>query len=106
MKIDGLPAADINSMENHIRLAVWYRREQRKIFEALVTVYANTISINPEVLKKIEHLIEDYMESVIPGAKDAQKKNQSNTLEQQGKALTQIYDMLKGYSANRPSVKN
>lgn len=98
MNLDGLPPVGLGSLQDHIRLSVWYKREQRKIFETMINLYANVISVNPDIMKKVQTLIDDYLESVVPGSKELSRASAENTIKQQGAALQSIFKALKDYS--------
>lgn len=95
MYLDGMPSVKLGSMQDRIRLSAWYRREQFRIFEALINVYANVISSNPDIIKKVETVIDDYIELVVPGSKEYKDAAQANFIQKQSNALSAIYDKLK-----------
>lgn len=101
MYLDGLKAERMGSIQDRIRLTAWYKREQFRIFESLINVYANVISTNPDIVKKIETIIDDYIELVIPGSKAYKDTAQANFISKQSQALNSIYDKLKGFGGKK-----
>lgn len=98
MHLDGLPSVRLGSVRDKLRLAAWYRREQKQLYETMMNVYSAVITVNPEVLKKVQGLIEDYFEIVIPGSRNLSKKAEETTLKAQASALDSIYKALKAHS--------
>ena len=105
MHLDGMPPIDLGSVQDQIRLTVWYRREQRQILETLISLYSAVISINPEVSKKVESLIGDYIESVVPGSAKIGRQVANTTIKKQGEALQSIFESLKAHSQGQVSTK-
>ena len=101
MYLSGLPQVKLGSVQDRIRLAAWYRREQFKIFESLIVVYANVIQSNPDIIKKVETVIDDYIDLVVPGSKAYKETAQDNFIKKQGQALQSIYDKLKQHSSTK-----
>lgn len=64
----------------------------------MINVYANAISSNPEIIKKVEKVIDEYIELVVPGSGDYKKKEQQSFIKSQSNALTAIYDVLKDHN--------
>lgn len=100
MYLDGLPTVQTGSVQDRIRLSAWYKREQFRIFEALINVYANAISANPDIIKKVESVIDEYIELVVPGSAEFKRKSQESFIKSQSSALTAIYETLKTHSAS------
>lgn len=101
MYLDGLGPMKLGTMQDRIRLAAFYRREQFRIFESLINVYASVIAVNPDIVKKIETVIDDYIELVVPGSKEYKDAAQANFIQKQSDALTSIYAKLKGFSGKK-----
>lgn len=96
--LDGLSPVPAGSLQDRIRLTAWYKREQFRIFEALINVYANVISSNPDIIKKVEAVIDEYIELVVPGSGEAKKAAQDSFIKSQSSALNAIYDVLKTHN--------
>lgn len=101
MHLDGLSPVKAGSFQDRIRLSAWYKREQFRIFEALITVYANAISSNPDIIKKVEKVIDEYIELVVPGSNAYKQEQQASFIKSQSSALTSIYDVLKDHNAKK-----
>jgi hypothetical protein len=101
MFLDGVPPMPLGSVADQLRLTVWYRREQRQIFETLISLYSAVISINPDVSKRVEGLVSDYIECIVPGAAELTKKEAASSIKKQGEALASIFDTLKNYNAKQ-----
>lgn len=71
----------------------------------MINLYANVISVNPDIMKKVQALIDDYFETIIPGSKELNKRAEENTIKSQGEALKSIYDALKGHSQGLKKMK-
>jgi hypothetical protein len=95
MYLDGLPSVKLGSLQDRLRLSAWYRREQFRIFEALINIYANVISTNPDIIKKVESVVDDYIELVVPGSKEYKEASQESFIKKQGSALASIFEKLK-----------
>ena len=98
MYLDGVPSAKLGTLSDQLRLTVWYRREQQRIFETMINLYANVISINPDISKKVEKLIGEYLENVVPGTEEMTKKETASTIKAQGEALQSIFKALQGHN--------
>lgn len=96
MHIEGVPEYKIGSFQDTIRNAVWYRREQRQITEAMLGIYAVMMPHSPEIAKKIEPIIDGYIDLIIPGSVEWKKKNEANTVKANANALSKIYEKLSG----------
>ena len=77
MHLEGIPLAPLGTLQDSLYQAVWTRREQMRIFETLINVLASGLSLNPSVSKKIEKLMDEYINLVIPGAEQAKKSRYS-----------------------------
>ena len=98
MFLDGIEPVALGTVSDQLRATVWYRRENQRVFETMLNLYANVISINPEVSKKVESMVGDYLESVVPGSAEIGKQVANTTIKKQGEALESIFNSLKGYS--------
>ena len=96
MHIEGAPEYKIGSFQDTIRNAVWYRREQRQITEAMLGIYAVMMPHSPEIAKKIEPIIDGYIDLIIPGSVEWKKKQEENTVKANANALSKIYERLSG----------
>lgn len=103
MHLDGNETLELGSVRDRIRNTVWYRREQKQIFESLINVYANVISVNPDITKKVGSAINEYIDLIVPGSKEFRDREEQNTLARNEAALKTIYAALqqhqKGHTA-------
>jgi len=53
------------------------------------------ISVAPDVSKKIEEVITDYIELIIPGSGELKKKQVANSVKRNTDALKAIYSAIK-----------
>ena len=100
MYIAGLPYVPLGSAQDRIRLAVWYRHEQEKILHAVLGVYSSLVSVNPDIIKKVKKVVDDYIEVVVPGSKKYRDDSEANLIQSQGKALEAIFQSLEGQASN------
>lgn len=70
-------------------------------FETLINVFANGLSINPDISKKITDLTNDYLELRLPGSKDLRKKNDDAFIAESAKTLNTITQILGNYKGNK-----
>lgn len=63
------------------------------------------ISVAPDVSKKIEEVITDYIELIIPGSSELKKKQQVNSVKKNSEALKAIYSVIK-HKQNAENTKN
>ena len=87
----------MGTIRDQLMTTVWYRREQRSIVETLVHIYAAMISINPEVCKKIEASLTDYIDLIIPGSKKYKEQEEANTIKRNADTLTSIFKQLEAH---------
>lgn len=99
MFLEGREVLKLGSMRDRMRSTVWYRREQRQIFQALINVYSAVIAVNPEVSSKISKTIDDYIELVIPGSNKARKHKEAETLKANSEALDAIYKTIQSHQS-------
>lgn len=100
MYIAGLPKVPLGSAQDKIRLAVWYRSEQEKILHAVLSVYSSLVSVNPDVIKKVKTVVDDYIEVIVPGSKQHKEDADNNLIKSQGKALEAIFSALSSKAGN------
>ena len=98
MYLAGLPPVKAGTIQDRLRISVWYRREQAHIFEVLLPVFAAGIPVNADIIKKVENMINSYMEIVIPGTAEFKKMEQNTFIKKQSNALHSIYDLLKKHN--------
>ena len=96
MYLDGLPYVRLGSLQDRIRISTWYRAKQPDIFNCLINVYANAMAVNPDITKKVQSLIEDFLELMIPGSKKLKDQEEDTFIKKQQAALEQISARLKG----------
>ena len=101
MSLDGMKLPQLGSMQDKIRVSAWYRREQLRIFEALINVYASMITIKPDIVGQVEKAIDEYIELIVPGSKEFKDKQKNNFIQTQASALDSIYDKLKAHAGSR-----
>lgn len=105
MYLDGLEYLPLGSLRDRIRNTLWYRREQRQIFESLIVVYASAISINPDITKKVTSAINEYIELIVPGSSEYRKKEEESLMAKNSAALATIYAALEQHQQGIPADK-
>ena len=101
MFLDGKEVPKLGTIRDQLMTTVWYRREQRSIVETLVHIYAAMISINPEVCKKIESALTDYIDLIVPGSKKYKEQEDSNTIKKNSEALDNIFKVMKAHHVGK-----
>lgn len=99
------PLAPLNTLQDALLRSIWTRREQFRIFETLIGVLANGITVNPEVSKSIEDLSNDYIDLVIPGTKEAKRRKDKEFAAKTATALNDITALLMNH-AEKTKNKN
>ena len=97
MFLEGKEVPKLGSLRDQLQTTVWYRREQRKIVETLVHIYAAMLPINPEVCKKIEASLTDYIDLIIPGSKKYKEQEEANTIKKNADTLNSIFKQLEAH---------
>lgn len=105
MLLSGLEVAPLNSIQDCVRVAAWYRRGQLRLFETLISVYSNVLSINPDVMKSVQKSLDTYFELIAPGTKEYMEKEDKNFIKQQQKTMDSIFSLLSDYEGQRKNIK-
>lgn len=84
-----------------IMQALWLRESQIHAFETLINIFANGLSINPDISKRINTLTDDYLELRIPGSKEVRKQNDNDFIAESAKTLNEVTQLLSNYKGNR-----
>lgn len=100
MYLEGAPLAPLNTLQDTLLQAVWLRREQFRVFETAINVFASALAIDPKLSKKIEELNDEYINLVIPGTKELRKKNNDAFVAKTANALDEVTKLLSGYKGN------
>ena len=82
---------------------MWLRREQFRVFETAINVFASALSLDPKLSKKIEELNDEYINLVIPGTKELRKRNNEAFVAKTANALDEVTKLLSGYKGNMMS---
>lgn len=106
MYLEGAPLAPLGTLQDTLLQAVWLRREQFRVFETAINVFASALSLDPKLSKKIEDLNEEYINLVIPGTKDLRKRNNEAFIAKTANALDEVTKLLSGYQGNTISFTN
>lgn len=104
MYLEGRPLAPLGSIRDTLLQAVWLRREQFRIFETLINVFASALSLDPKLTTRIESISEDYINLVIPGSKELKKKDEEAFIAKTANALNDVAALLAGYEGNKIKV--
>lgn len=96
MYIEGIELAELNSLRDGLLQAIWVRTRQARIFETLVNVMANGLSINPDIAKRIDELTSEYVDIVVPGTKKTKADNDLAFAERTNKTLSAVAKLLAG----------
>lgn len=100
MYLEGAPLAPLGTLQDTLLQSVWLRREQFRVFETAINVFASALSIDPKLSKKIEELNEEYINLVIPGTKELRKSNNEAFVAKTASALDEVTKLLSGYKGN------
>lgn len=104
MRLDGAKVYRLGSIEDRAQTAVYYRREQMRLFETMISVYSSAMSTLPEMRTTVVNLMTDYFEIVLPGSKEMRKLDEKNFVEKQSSALQNIEKLLADHAAKRKEV--
>lgn len=85
--------------------AIWSRREQAKVFATAINVLASGLSLNPQVSTKIESCMDDFINIVMPGAKEAKKKADENFIKKTASALDDVARLLQKHNSKISTFK-
>lgn len=102
MYLSGFPPPPLFSLQDSLCQAVFIRREQFRIFETMIGVLTAGLSLDPKLATKIENLMTDYIDLVIPGSKESKKREDEQFVEKTAKALGDIAALLAGNSRKQP----
>lgn len=80
---------------------MWVRNNQAKAFETLINVFANGLSISPDISSKITKLTNDYLELILPGSSEIREKNDKEFIAQSSKTLEEVTKLLSDYKGNK-----
>lgn len=103
MYLEGAPLAPLGTLQDTLLQAVWLRREQFRVFETAINVFASALSLDPKLSKKIEELNDEYINLVIPGTKELRKRNNEAFVAKTANALDEVTKLLSGYKGNMMS---
>jgi hypothetical protein len=104
--MDSKPSpAKLGSFQDRILMAVYYRLLQPKIFEQLITVYASMLQLSPDVTKKIDQAIQEYIELLVPGSKEIRNKAEKNFMKTQQNALESIMKAIQNNHSKNIGLK-
>lgn len=95
MLLNGYEVSDLGTLGATLETAVWMRREQFRIFETMINVLAQGLTVSPEIGKKVQKLINEYMELVAPGSEAARKKNERDFIKNTAYSLNEITELLR-----------
>ena len=104
MYLEGRPLAPLGTIRDTLLQSVWLRREQFRIFETLINVFASALSLDPKLTSKIESISEDYINLVIPGSTELKKKNEEAFIAKTASALNDVAALLAGYEGNKVTM--
>lgn len=91
--------AEKGSLEEALQNAIWMRREQFRVFETMINVLSAGLSLNPDISKRIQKLMNDYMDLVIPGSKAIRKSEDENFLKKTSESLNAITKILEDHGS-------
>jgi len=94
MSLEGLPVAKLGSLVDRAKVKAWYRTQNIRIFETVIAIYSNAISVNPDITKKIQKTTSDYMDLIIPGTSRVNADAEKNFAKQQEKTLNNVFAAL------------
>lgn len=92
--------APLGSPRDILIQAMWIREQQQFAFETLINIFANSLSINPDISSKITDLTNEYLEICIPGSEEARKANDKTFVAKAAKTLEDVTQLLINYNGN------
>lgn len=71
----------------------------------MINIFANGLSLSPNLSSRIEKLSDEYINLVIPGTRELKKVSEEAFVAKTANTLNEITTLLKGYSANKAEAK-
>lgn len=105
MYLNNCPLAPLNTLQDTLLQSIWIRREQFRVFETMINIFANGLSLSPKLSERIEKLSNEYIELVIPGTQAAKKENETKFIERTASTLEEVSKLLKGHYENQAGTK-
>lgn len=105
MFLSGIPLPPLGSFQESLCQAVWIRREQFRIFETMINILASGLSLDPQLSKRIERLTDEYIDLVIPGAKEVRKRSDEAFIAKTANALADVAKLLSKHPGNKMPTK-
>lgn len=94
MFMGGMQLPEINSVQDHMYYALWSRREQFRIFETMITVLSQGLHYDPSIANKVQDLMNDYIDAVVPGTMARQREADAAFAARTAVALNEITELL------------
>ena len=76
----------LNSIQDAIKNAAWYRGSQREVFTMLINLYSAALSVEPSLMTTIKPMVDNYLDVILPGSLK-KKKEEENSLVSKNAAL-------------------
>lgn len=101
MFMSNVKVAPLQSVQDLLMQASWLHNKQLRAFETMINIFSNAMSINPDLTKKINALANDYLEILIPGSKEARKKEEEAFISETANTLNDVSKLLSNYQGSR-----
>lgn len=85
---------ELYSLQDSLLTSIWLRREQFRIFETMINVLSAGLTLDSKVSTKIEDLMQDYINLVIPGSTEDKKKRDAAFASKTAQALNDVAALL------------
>ena len=85
---------ELYSLQDSLLTSIWLRREQFRIFETMINVLSAGLTLDSKVSTKIEDLMQDYINLVIPGSTKDKKERDAAFAAKTAQALNDVAALL------------
>ena len=101
MLLSGFEVSELGSLAATIETAVWMRREQFRVFETMIDVLSQGMTLSTDMANKVQRLMNQYIDLVVPGSETERKEKEATFMQNTAQSLNDITNILKGSAAGK-----